>query len=47
MGIPEEFRPAIIDCFPKLVTLLTDSNGYVCGAGVNALAELSEKGKQK
>jgi hypothetical protein len=47
MGIPDEFTPAIIDCFPKLVTLLTDYGGYVDRAGANALAKLSEKGTQK
>jgi HEAT repeat protein len=47
MGIPDEFRPAIVDCFPKLVALLTDSDSYVRGAGADALAKMSEKGKQK
>jgi hypothetical protein len=47
MGIPDEFRPTIVDCFPKLVALLTDSDMFVRSAGANALAKLSEKGKQK
>jgi HEAT repeat protein len=46
-GHVDKFGPAIVDCFPKLVILLTDSDGYVRGAGANALAELSENGKQK
>jgi hypothetical protein len=47
MGIPDEFRPAIVDCFPKLVAFLMDSDIFVRSAGANALAELSEKGKRK
>jgi HEAT repeat protein len=46
MGIPDEFRPAIVDSIPRLVTFLMDSDSYVRGAGANALAKLSEKGKQ-
>jgi hypothetical protein len=46
MDIPDEFRPVIIDCFPKLVALLMDSDSYVCGVGADALAKLSEKGNK-
>jgi hypothetical protein len=47
MGIPDEFRPAIVDCFPKLVALLTDNGSDVRSAGADTLAKLSETGKQK
>jgi hypothetical protein len=46
MGIPDEFRPAIVDCFPKLVALLTDSDIFVRSAGARALAKLSSKGNK-
>jgi hypothetical protein len=47
MDIPDNLTAVIANCFPKLVALLTDSDSYVHEAGANALAKLSEKGKQK
>jgi hypothetical protein len=47
MGIPDEFRPAIVDSISKLVTLLSNSNVNVRLAAVDVLAKLSEKGKTK
>jgi hypothetical protein len=45
IGIADVFRPAIVDCFPKLVALLTVSDKRVRLTGANALAKLSGLGK--
>ena len=46
IGILADFQPVITEFIPKLVTLLTDDNYYVRSTGANALARLSETGKQ-
>jgi hypothetical protein len=45
-GIPDEFRPAIVDCLPKLVALLTDSDRNARAAGADTLVKLSKTGEQ-
>jgi hypothetical protein len=47
MGIPDNCRPALVNSFPKLVALLTDSNSNARVAGAGTLAKLSKTGKQK
>ena len=43
----DEFRPLIVDCFPKLVASLKDGEKRVRKVGAYALANLSEIGEKK
>jgi UDP-N-acetylglucosamine:LPS N-acetylglucosamine transferase len=46
MSMSDVFQPAIRDSIPKIVALLMHNDIYVCRAGANTLAKLSENGKK-
>jgi hypothetical protein len=46
MGISDDCQPALVNSFPKLVALLTDSNTNARVACAGTLAKLSKTGKQ-